>query len=91
VFTVTGGVGDADVDFTTANNPAVAGTVFRRNTSNTETGATLVGTVYSGPNAALSFTDTPLAAGSYWYFARGLNSAGAESTAAAASGSVTVT
>lgn len=90
VFTVTGGTGNATVNFTTANDPAVAGTIFRRNTSNTETGATLVGTVYSGPNASLSFTDTPLAAGTYYYFARGLNSAGAESTAAAASGAVTV-
>lgn len=55
-----------------------------RHTANTPASATLVATRYGGASAALSYQDTNLAAGTYWWWVAAINGSGVESVRTAA-------
>lgn len=69
----TGGVGAATVNFTTANDANQYAVAVYRNTVNVFGSATLVHTVYVGPNSATYDTNTGLSAGTYYFWAVPLN------------------
>lgn len=87
---VTPGVGKVDMSWQSPNSSNFAATNIYRNTSNTEGTATLIHTEYGAANSPFNYTDTPLAAGSYWYWLRSRNWSGVES-ASVASGEQVVT
>lgn len=60
-----------------------------RHTSNTPSAATLVDTIYGGPNVSLSIDDGPLADASYWFWVATINGSGVESARTLA-GSITI-
>lgn len=85
----TGGTLEADIAWTNSASANLAYSRVYRNATNTYSGSTLVsGDMASAAGAAQSFRDEP-AAGAWYYFVRGFNSAGAGS-AAVGTGLVTV-
>lgn len=85
----TGGTLEADIAWTNSASGNLAYSRVYRNTTNTYSGSTLVsGDLASAAGAAQSFRDEP-AAGAWYYFVRGFNSAGTGS-AAVGTGLVTV-
>ncbi|WP_169573822.1 phage tail protein [Sphingobium psychrophilum] len=85
----TGGTLEADIAWTNSASANLAYSRAYRNTTNTYSGSTLVsGDMASAAGAAQSFHDEP-AAGAWYYFVRGFNSAGTGS-AAVGTGLVTV-
>lgn len=90
-FLAVGATSQSDLSWTNANDPNVAGVKFYRNTSNDFATATDIGVIYGGPNLSGATSDTGLSAGTYYYWAVGINAYGNEGTTQAASGAVTVT
>ncbi len=88
--TKTGGAGQVVLGWTSPNSANYAAANIRRNTTNNEGTATLVRTEYGPPSTADSWTDTALAAGTYYYWIKARNASGVES-ASVATGAVTVT
>jgi hypothetical protein len=86
----TGGTGEATVNWTNSASANLSFSRVFRNTSNTLTGATQVGgDMASAPGAAQSYTDTGLAAGTYYFWVRHYSASGAAS-GAVGTGAVTV-
>lgn len=73
---------DASLTARAPNSALFAGIKFYRNTSSTFSGAVNIGgTQYGSPNSDVSYTDTGLSPGNYYYWATSTNAAGtAEST-----------
>lgn len=86
----TGGVGQVALSWTAPNSANYHATNIRRNTVNNEGTATLVHTEYGAPSTADSWTNTGLAAGTYYYWLKARNASGVES-ASVATGAKTVT
>lgn len=86
----TGGVGQVALSWTAPNSSNYYAANIRRNTTNNEGTATLVRTEYGPPSSADSWTNTGLAAGTYYYWIKSRNASGVES-ASVASGAKTVT
>lgn len=76
----TGGVGQATVDFTTANDVNQASVAIRRGTTTVYGNATTVTTVIAGANVTNSANETGLAAGTYYYWATPQNGSGVAGT-----------
>lgn len=74
VFTATGGVGEVDVDFTTANDVNQAKVKLYRGTTAVFGAATLIDTVVAGANVSLTYNDSGLAVDTYYYWAIPSNS-----------------
>lgn len=87
---VTGGVGKVNTSWQSPNSANFSATNIRRNTTNNESTATLVRTEYGAANFPFTWTNTPLAAGTYYYWFKARNASGVES-ASVASGPITVT
>ncbi|TIP07792.1 hypothetical protein [Mesorhizobium sp.] len=87
----TGGVGEVALTWNSPNSGNYHAANIRRNTTNNEGTATLVRTEYGAPSSPDAWTDTGLAAGSYWYWIRSMNASGVESTTSVATGEVVVT
>ncbi|MER8999998.1 hypothetical protein NKH58_19430 [Mesorhizobium australicum] len=87
----TGGVGQVALTWNTPNSANYVATNVRRNTVNTEGTATVVRTEYGAPSSADAWTNTGLAAGTYYYWLRSVNGSGVESTTGVATGAVLVT
>tara|TARA_R110000823_G_scaffold10382_4_gene36341 strand:- start:512 stop:2551 length:2040 start_codon:yes stop_codon:yes gene_type:complete len=87
-----GAAGEADLNWTTPNSANFDRAVITRHTANVEGSATEItySPVYGSPNIAVSFTDTGLAAGSYYYWIYASNGSGVISDGVA-TGVVTVT
>lgn len=76
-FEVTGGSGQAVVDFDTPNTPLYAAArIFRARNSTNFTNAVLVQTVYGSPNISDGWTDSGLSAANYTYWGRAINQSG---------------
>ncbi|TIL30042.1 MAG: hypothetical protein E5Y85_25795 [Mesorhizobium sp.] len=88
---VTGGVGQAGLTWNSPNSGNYYAANIRRNTVNNEGTAALVRTEYGPPSSADAWTDSALAAGTYYYFVRSVNASAVESTLVAQSGAVVVT
>lgn len=89
-FSVFGGSGQADGYWTNPSSASfVDARLYRNTTSNLGT-ATIVTTRTAAPGSLDSYSDTGLSAGTYYYWLRARNAAGAQSSAVA-SGPVTVT
>lgn len=86
----TGGVGEADLAWTSPNSANYAAVNIRRNTVNTEGSASLIHTEYGPISTADSYTDGGLAAGTYYYWLKPRNGSGVEGSSSA-TGAVTVT
>jgi hypothetical protein len=87
----TGGVGQVALTWDTPNSANYVATNIRRNTVNNEGTATVVRTEYGAPSSADAWTNTGLAAGTYYYWLRAVNGSGVESTSSVATGAITVT
>lgn len=85
-----GGVGQVTFNWTAPNSPNYVGARLYINTTNTMTGATLVGTEYGPPNIADSRAITGVSAGTKYGFVVAINGSGIAATAVA-TGAVTVT
>lgn len=88
--TVTGGVGQVSIGFTTPNSANFSRVYVYRNTVNNFGTATRVKTVYGSANTAYTSVDTGLAAGTYYYWLTAANASAVES-ATVATGAKTVT
>jgi hypothetical protein len=86
----TPGVGQVVFTWKSPNSANYASTVILRNITNTETGATELPAVYGAPNTAHGYTDSGLAAGTYFYFLKARNGS-LVASASLASGAKTVT
>lgn len=75
-----GGVGQASVAFTTANSVNQARVKVWRNTTTTFGTATLVTTIIIGPNQTGGYTNTGLAAGTYYFWNQPANGSGVAGT-----------
>lgn len=87
---VTGGTGKTDSTWKSPNSGNFAATNIYRNTTNNIGTATLISTEYGAASSSFTYTDTPLAVGTYYYWFRSRNFSGVEGTAVA-SGAKTVT
>ncbi|WP_043614223.1 hypothetical protein [Ensifer sp. ZNC0028] len=87
---LTGGVGQAQFDWTAPNSPKYFASRLYLNTTNSMTGATLVATEYGAPAADDTRIVTGLSAGTYYGFIVAINSSGVPA-AAVATGSAIVT
>jgi hypothetical protein len=85
-----GGVGQVDLTWNSPNSGNYFSANIRRNTVNVEGSATVVRTEYGPPSSPDAWSDTGLAAGTYYYWIRSMNASGVESTSAGATGAVTV-
>ena len=85
----TGGAGQVAISFTAPGSANFYRAAIYRNTTASQPGSPFT-YVYGAPSANLNYTDTGLAAGTYYYWVTAQNGSAVES-AAAASGSVTVT
>ena len=83
-----GGVGAATVSFVTANSVNQYAVVIYRGATNVFASATLMDTVYAGPNVSSFDKETGLAAGTHYFWARPMNNSGIFGSA---SGPYTVT
>lgn len=72
----TGGVGEATVDFTTANDVNQASVAIYRGTTTVYGDATLVTTLIAAANVTASDIDAGLASGTYYYWATPQNGSG---------------
>ena len=72
---------DVSIAWTMPNSANVAKALIRRNTTNDEGTASLIATVFGGPNTSLSYLDAGLASGTYYYWIRAANASSIESTA----------
>lgn len=88
--TVTPGVGQVSINYTTPNSANFSRIYLYRNTVNNFGTATRVNTVYGSPNTPYNTIDSGLAAGTYYYWITAANVSGVES-AAVATGAQTVT
>lgn len=86
-----GGVGQVDITWDSPNSGNYFAANIRRNTVNVEGSATVVRTEYGPPSSPDAWSDTGLAAGTYYYWIRSVNASGVESTTAGVTGAVTVT
>jgi hypothetical protein len=85
----TGGVGQVAFTWNSPNSANFASTAFYRNTVNTEGTASLISPQrYGSPNSAQAWTDTGLAAGTYYYWLRARNGSLVESTSVASGAKV---
>ncbi|TPK42317.1 MULTISPECIES: hypothetical protein [unclassified Mesorhizobium] len=87
----TGGVGQVALTWNTPNSGNYVATNIRRNTVNNEGAATVVRTEYGAPSSSDAWINTPLAAGTYYYWLRSVNGSGVESTSSVATGPKVVT
>jgi hypothetical protein len=78
-LSVTGGAGEATVNLTAPGSANFSRAVIYRAASASFVTATVAGSVYGAPNASLSFTDTGLAAGTWFYWATAANGSAIES------------
>jgi hypothetical protein len=86
----TGGAGEADIDFTSPSDANYACMNIYRHTANVFASATFIGRVFGDPSTADTYTDTGLAAGTYYYWCVARNTVGDEATEVA-TGAVAVT
>ncbi|MER9829159.1 hypothetical protein NKJ51_12330 [Mesorhizobium sp. M0134] len=86
----TGGVGQVVLTWDSPNSGNYFAANIRRNTVNNEGAASVVRTEYGPPSSADAWTDTALAAGTYYYWLRSVNASGVESTSSVATGAVVV-
>ncbi|SMO64117.1 fibronectin type III domain-containing protein [Paracoccus laeviglucosivorans] len=75
-FTATGGSEQVELTFGTPNSARFDATRIYRGTSAIFADAIVVRTEYGTPNTIDSWTDTGLAAGTYWYWAEPINASG---------------
>lgn len=80
--------GDVTVGWTQPNSANVVGARVYRHTADDSASASVVSTIYGGPSAGLSDTDTP-GSGTFYYWVAAINGSGVESARTAA-GSVTI-
>lgn len=78
----TGGVGEADIDFTSPADTNYACQNIYRNSTNDEGTATLIARVFGDASTAETYTDT-VAAGTYYYWVKSRNTLGDESSSVA--------
>lgn len=88
--TKTGSTGQVALGWTAPNSANYAAAHIYRNALNDKPSATLIRTEYGAPSSADTFTNTGLAAGTYYFWIAAMNGSGVEATAVA-TGSVTVT
>lgn len=86
----TGGVGQATINWTTPNSANFNRSKVYRNTVNTFGSSTLIQTIYGTKNAAMSYTNTGLSAGTYYYWVTAENASGVASSAVATGAVVVV-
>jgi hypothetical protein len=86
----TGGAGQVALSWVSPNSANFSAVNIRRNTANNEAAAVLVHTEYGPASNSDSYTDSALAAGTYYYWLRARNGSGVES-ASVATGPKTVT
>lgn len=87
---VTGGTSKVDTSWQSPNSSNFAATNIYRNTTNNLGTATLIRTEYGAANFPFTYTNQPLAAGTYYYWFRSRNYSGVQGTAVA-SGAIVVT
>lgn len=81
---------DVTVHWTNSNSYNVHSSTVYRNTTNNSATAAAIAIAYGGPSLAMSYIDSGLAAGTYWWWVSNLNGSGVESARTAA-GTQTIT
>jgi len=84
------GAGSAGLAWTTPNSANFASSMIWRSTANDFSTAILVDVVYSAPSSARTYTNSGLAAGTYYFWITAANGSGVES-AEVATGAVIIT
>lgn len=87
----TGGVGQVALTWDSPNSGNYYAANIRRNTVDNEGASSVVRTEYGPASTADAWTDTGLAAGTYYYWIRSVNASSVESTSSVATGAVVVT
>lgn len=86
----TPGTGEVQIDWTAPNSANYVGARIYRHTADDFGASTLVYTEYGAPSSADTYTDSGLAAGTYYFWVVSINGSGVEGTEVA-TGSQTVT
>lgn len=79
-FSAADGTGEATISLTTNNDPNQSYVEIYRNTVDTFGTATLITTIFVGPNTPMSIVDTGLAVDTYYYWAIPYNGSGVAGT-----------